>query len=202
MLYPTTYYLWNGKYNTEGINFMADWNQMSLMEAAEKTLMQNKQPMSFLELFQAICELKGISEEEKNEIISQVYADFIISAKFVYVGDDLWDLKSRQSIDLWDKDGAFYQEFPDFEEEEVEDEEVEEEGLLDIFEKDDEEEDEEEEDEEEEDIYEDDIDYDDFDEDEEDFIEETDDAIIEEEEDFDDDKYNEYMDDYEKMYDE
>lgn len=180
---------------------MADWNQMSLMEVAESTLKQNKQPMSFLELFQAVCAIKQISEDAKNEIISQVYADFITSAKFVYVGDDLWDLKSRQSIDLWDKDGAFYQEFPDFEEEveEVEEEEEEFEDDLDVDEEDEEELEEEEE---EEDIYEDDIDYDEFDEDEEDFIEDTDDIALEEEEDFDDDKYNEYMDDYEKMYDE
>jgi len=174
---------------------------MSLMEAAEKMLLQNKQPMSFLELFQAICDAKEVSVEIKNEIISQVYADFITSAKFVYVGDDLWDLKSRQSIDLWDKDGAFYQEFPDLEEE-VEEEELEEDELEEDEEDDDEEEDEDELEEEEEDIYEDDVDYDEFDEDEEDFVEDTDDVALEEEEDFDDDKYNEYMDDYEKMYDE
>jgi DNA-directed RNA polymerase subunit delta len=179
---------------------MADWNQMSLMEAAEKMLLQNKQPMSFLELFQAICDAKEVSAEIKNEIISQVYADFITSAKFVYVGDDLWDLKSRQSIDLWDKDGAFYQEFPDLEEE-VEEEELEEDELEEDEEDDDEDDDDELE-EEEDDIYEDDVDYDEFDEDEEDFVEDTDDVALEEEEDFDDDKYNEYMDDYEKMYDE
>lgn len=179
---------------------MADWNQMSLMEAAEETLVKNNQPMSFLELFQAVCELKGISEEDKNEIISQVYADFIMSAKFVYVGEDLWDLKSRQSIDLWDKDGAFYQEFPDFEEE-SEEEEEEEEDDLELDDEDDEDEEEEDE-EEEDDIYEDDLDFDDFDDDEEDFIEDSEEAVIDEEDDFDDDKYNEYMDDYEKMYDE
>ncbi len=179
---------------------MADWNQMSLMEVAESTLKQSKQPMSFLELFQAVCELKEISAEEKNEIISQVYADFITSAKFVYVGDDMWDLKSRQSIDLWDKDGAFYQEFPDFEEEVEEPEEEEE--LEEDLDEDEEDEEEEEEEEEEKAIYEDDVDYDEFDDDEEDFVEDTDDIAIEEEEDFDDDKYNEYMDDYEKMYDE
>ena len=184
---------------------MADWNQMSLMETAEKMLQQNKQPMTFLELFQAICNVKEVSEETKNDIISQVYSDFITSATFVYVGDDLWDLKSRQSIDLWDKDGAFYQEFPDLEEEAEDLEEEDLEEYEDELEEDEDEEDEDEEDEleeEEEDIYEDDIDYDDFDDDEEDFVEDVDDVALDEEEDFDDDKYNEYMDDYEKMYDE
>lgn len=183
---------------------MADWNQMSLLEAAEQILLQSTEPMAFLELFLEVCKVKGISEEERNEIISQVYADFVTSAKFVYVGDDQWDLKSRQSIDLWDKDGAFYQEYPDYEED-IEDEEEDEEDDFEEDDLDDEEEDEEDEDELEEDEfedeYEDDLDYDDFDDEEEDFIEDEDDIVIEEE-DFDDEKYNEYMDDYEKMYDE
>lgn len=181
---------------------MADWNQMSLMEAAEKTLSQNKAPMTFIELYSAICAEKEISEEMKNELISQVYADFILSAKFVYVGDDQWDLKSRQSIDLWDKDGAFYQEFQDFEEERETEEEDEDYFDEDFDEDEEEDEVEDEEEEEDEDIYEDDIDYDDFEDDEEEFIEDEEDLELEEETEFDDDKYNEYMDDYEKMYDE
>lgn len=191
----------------EGIEKMADWNQLSLLEAAETILSSNKQPMSFVELYQAICEVKELSEEDKSELISQVYADFIVSAKFVYVGDDLWDLKSRQSIDLWDKDGAYYDEFPDYAEELAEDEDEEEE--LDEEDEDEEiDEDEEEEDKYEEDLdfdeelEEEDIDYDGFEDDEEDFIEDESDIAPEDEEDFDDDKYNEYMDDYEKMYDE
>lgn len=190
---------------------MTSWNQMSLLEAAEQILLQHKQPMSFLELFQLICEAKELSEVERNEIIAQVYADFITSAKFVYVGDDQWDLKSRQSIDLWDKDGAFYQEFPDYEEdlEEIEEDEEEDDDLK---EDDDEEDDDLEEDEFEEedeiekeadfDEFEDDIDYEDFVDDEAEFVEDEEDIVVEDAEDFDDEKYNEYMDDYEKMYDE
>ncbi len=178
---------------------MTDLNQLSILEVAEQLLLENKEPMSFIELFQAISDSKGLSDEERNEIIAQVYADFIISAKFVYVGEDQWDLKSRQSIDLWDKDGAYYDEFPDYEEEleELETEEV--------YEDEEEEADEEEEEygeEEEADEYEDDLDYDDFDDEEEDYIEDESDIVQEDEEDFDDEKYNEYMDDYEKMYDE
>lgn len=181
---------------------MADWNQMSLMEAAEQKLFESNKPLSFMELFQEICDIKGITEEERNEMISQVYTDFILSAKFVYVGEDLWDLKSRQSIDLWDKDGAFYQEFSSFEEDEDEDEE--DEDYEDDFDSDEEDEDEEDEDEEDESIYEEDDDYDEFDEDEEDFVEDEDDIDDVEEEDsddYDEDEYNEYMDNYEDMYD-
>lgn len=187
---------------------MTDWNQLSILEAAETLLLENKQPMSFLELYQAISEVKELTDDEKNAMISQVYADFIVSAKFVYVGDDLWDLKSRQSIDLWDKDGAYYDEFPDYKEEEAEElDEEEETEELDLEADEDEEETdeyefEEEEEELEADEYEDDIDYDDFDDVEDEYLEDESDLTPEDEDGFDDDKYNEYMDDYEKMYDE
>jgi len=198
---------------TEGNLQMADWNQLSILEIAETLLKQNDKPMTFLELFQAIGELKNLSDEEKSDIISQVYADFIVSAKFVYVGDDLWDLKGRQSIDLWDKDGAYYGETTDFQEDEEETEKEYEEDEFDeeIDEETDEEIDEEEE--ESEDEYEkepdfdefeeeeeEDIDYDGFEDEEAKFVEDEDDIAPEEDE-FDSDKYNEYMDDYEKMYD-
>jgi DNA-directed RNA polymerase subunit delta len=167
---------------------MTDLKQMSLMEAAEQILRSNKEPMTFYELFHALSEAKELTELDRQRLIAQFYADFIISAKFIYMGDDLWDLKSRQSIDLWDKDGAYYQEFPEDDEEveleeeieEVEDDELEEDELED-----------------EEDIIE-----PDFEAKLDEEFEEEDDLLIDEEETFDDDKYNEYMDDYEDMYDE
>lgn len=170
---------------------MTDIKQLSLIEAAEAILKQNKGPMTFLDLFKVLSGAKGFTESEVADIISQFYADFIISAKFVYTGDDLWDLKSRQSIDLWDADGAYYKEFPE-DEEEIE-EEVEEESEEEV-------EDELEEDEEAE--IEPDFDEEEFEDDfEDDFVDDDEEALVDEEE-FDDDKYNEYMDDYEDMYDE
>jgi len=161
---------------------MVELKQLSLIEAAERILIQNKQPMTFMELFKSLSEVKELSDEQKAAIISQFYADFICSARFIYMGDDMWDLKSRQSIDMWDKDGAYYQEFPETDEEA--DEEVEEAEEL------------EEELEDEEEYDEDEVIYDD-----EEFVDEEK-PILEKVADFDDEKYNEYMDDYEDMYDE
>ena len=195
------------------------------MELAHQILVDNDKAMTFIELFDIICKEKEISPEEKQEIISQVYADFITSAKFIYVGDDEWDIKGRQTIDLWDKDGAYYDEYPDYEEElSLYDEKDDEYSIDDDFEEEDEEEDE--------NVYEDDFDEDDIDDDEESeydaFVEDDDDYIEDEEdlnfkedlkddedyndfeeeeeeeeeqEEFDDEEYNEYMDDYEQMYD-
>ena len=194
---------------------MTDRKNMSMMELALQILSEQEKSMTFIEIYDLICAEKGISEEEKAAMISQVYADFIASAKFIYVGDDEWDIKGRRAIELWDKDGAYYDEYPDYEEE------------LSLFEEDQAdddysiEDDEDEDEDDDESIYEDDFDeddieddedtaYDAFDEDDDDYVEDEEDLIIEEddelfedeeeEEEFDDEEYNEYMDDYEQMY--
>lgn len=209
---------------------MTDRKNMSIMELAYQILLENERAMTFNELFEAICTEKGINEEEKANLASQVYTDFVSSAKFIYVGDDEWDVKGRRAIDLWDKDGAYYDEYPDYEEEllNFEDEKVDEYSIDPIVKTDGDEEDEEEsiyeDDFDEDDIEDDDSDYDDFEEDEEEF-EEDDDIAFEEDldeedkdfeeeqeevveevaeedeaEEYDEDQYNEYMDDYEDMY--
>ncbi len=170
---------------------MTDRKLMSIMELANDILLKNNKSMTFADIYDAICEIKNISDEEKASMISQVYADFISSAKFIYVGDDEWDIKGRQAIELWDKDGAYYDEYPDFEEELSQFEDSDED-----FDFDEDYEDEDEEDEDEEDnAYEHDFDIDD--EDEEDLDEELD-------EDLDDEfmeEFKEDLDDEDAMYD-
>ncbi|MFA7561347.1 MAG: DNA-directed RNA polymerase subunit delta [Candidatus Izemoplasmatales bacterium] len=208
---------------------MTDRKNMSIMELAGLILKENNKAMTFMEIFDRIVEEKEIPEEEKMDLISQVYADFILSARFIYVGDDEWDIKGRQAIDLWDKDGAYYDEYPDYEDELSQYESDEDEEDFDIDTDEDEDEDEEDEDvyekdyddedlEDDVDDLEDDIDeefdedfsdddeeslFDEFEEEDEEFEEEDYTyEIDEDEDDFDDEEYNEYMDDYEKMYDE
>ena len=192
---------------------MTDIKNMSIMELMHQILSNSKKAMTFIEIFDLVCAKKGISDEEKAEIISQVYSDMVTSAKFIYVGDDEWDIKGRQTIDLWDKDGAYYDEYPDYEEELNEydsnnkypEEEIKEPvEVKDVLEE----------------VFvevEEDLEYDAFVEDEEDYIEDIEDLsfdkdlekevkeefVEEEEEDkeeFDDEEYNEYMDAYEEMY--
>jgi DNA-directed RNA polymerase subunit delta len=194
---------------------MTDRKNMSIMELAYQILLERESAMTFIELFDMICAEKKINEEEKAGMISQVYTDFISSAKFIYVGDDEWDIKGRRTIDLWDKDGAYYDEYPDYEEELnlFEDEKVGDyASSADVAEKDEAEESIYEADVTEDDI-EDDVvsDYDEFEEKEDDYVEDEADLKIAEEEkavvfeeeeteEFNDEEYNEYMDDYEEMY--
>lgn len=163
---------------------------LAMVDVAEELLKASKKPMAIQELFKQISEIKNISLDDI-ERLTQLYMDITQSAKFVYCGDDKWDLKAG-NLHLWDDDGSAFIEVE--EDNEVEDD------LL-VF------------DEEEEEIFEEEEDLDEQTKEEikeeKEYIEvelplkSTDDDDIDfDADDYDEDDYNEIMDDYEDMYDE
>ena len=178
---------------------MENISQMSLLEIAVALMEQKRGQQNIRSLIKEVFEIKGIDDED-GSITTQLYIDITTSSKFVYMGNDEWDLKSRQSLDQYDKDGSAFNTYVE-EEEEID--ELGEDDLEDELE-DEDQEDDFDEDEEEEDMY---IDDDDFDEDdisdleeEDDFDEDEDLERYTEDDDFDEDKYNDLMDDFEDMY--
>lgn len=185
---------------------MENISQMSLLEVAVKLMEQKRTVQNIKELIKEVLEMKGLNDED-GEYTAQLYIDITTSSKFVYMGNDEWDLKSRQSLDEYDKDGSAFNSKDDeiFDDEEDLDD-LDEEDLDDLDE-DDEEDDEEDDDDASE--LDDEDEYDD-DDDDEDSDDDYDDGELDDEEDmdryteegFNEDKYNTYMDDYEDMYDE
>jgi len=173
---------------------------LSMLEVAEYLLKNNKKPMTIQELIKQVADIKEVSLEDYDRL-TQLYMDITQSAKFVYCGDDQWDLKER-NLELWDKDGYAFVHTDDVEEDVEEDLDFKEFVLEDEEEiEEDEEEIEEEIDEEskEEKAYiEIDLPIKSTDEDDGD-----DDIEIEFDDDnYDEDDYNEIMDDYEDLYEE
>lgn len=181
---------------------MENVSQMSLLEIAIYLMEQKKAPQSIRALIGEVLEIKGIDDAD-GTFATQLYIDITTSSKFVYMGNGEWDLKCRQSLDEYDKDGsAFNVKGADLEDEPSEEDEDLDEVLDDEDLEDEDHEDDEEDDEDE---Y---ADEDDEDEDYESYDEEDDeDSIIDgeiterySEDDFNEDKYNDLMDDYEDMY--
>ena len=171
---------------------MENISQMSLLEVALKIMEEKGGVVNIYNLIEDVLAFKGL-EDPDNILATQLYVDITTSSKFVYMGEDNWDLKSRQSLDQFDKDGASFNPKDGLVEEE--DDETDEDDLDEEEETDEEDEDEDEKDEsdedeeseEEEEYFEDEESYDEEDEaDEDDSIDEK--------------KYNEYMDDYEDLY--
>lgn len=172
---------------------------LAMVDVAYELLKASSHPIAIQELFKQIAEIKEIPLDDVTKL-TQLYMDITQSAKFVFCGDDKWDLKEG-NLHLWDDDGSSFIEITEEDEEEVI------EVDLSVF---DEEEDEEE------------VIFDDEEEDDE-LDEEAKEAIKEEQEyidvglplqstddddvdfdadDYDEDDYNKIMDNYEDMYDE
>jgi len=160
---------------------------LSLIEVCEQLMLEKKNPQPINELINESIESVGRVADNIEEM-TQLYVDITTSAKFVYCGDDEWDLKERQSVELWDKDGSFFNK--DIIEEDEEDDGI----TADDYYLDDKPKYEDEEFEDEEVADDDDSAPEVFDE------PEVDDVVSEEEEFLDEDSYNEIMDNYEDMY--
>ena len=177
-------------------------NQKSLIEIALEIMEKSNAPLNIYTLLKETLAEKGLDDPD-GSLAAKLYTDISISSKFVYMGEDNWDLKSRQSLDQFDKDGS---SFISKDEEYQDEDDSEDEDLYDDEDEKDEDEDDEDsekeyddEDEESDDHYEDEeSEEDDNYEDEDNYDEESDES---EEDNYDDeDKYNQIMDDYEDLY--
>ncbi len=90
-------------------------HELSLIDAAVVLLRSVKKPMDIYQLFDKITEASNFTEDKKNDLIAKFYSDLITSGKFVYTGENEWDLKDNQKIELWEKDGSFYKEYNEVE---------------------------------------------------------------------------------------
>lgn len=172
-------------------------NQMSLIEIALEIMNEHEGAINIYTLIEETLAKKGVSDED-GTLAAKLYTDITVSSKFVFLGDDNWDLKSRQSLDVFDKDGSSFNSKEDYESDEDEEEENDDLGF-----DEDEDEDEDDEDDEDNDEDEDDLNFEDEDEDhEEDDVDYEDDDSDDSYDDVDPDeeKYNKIMDEYEDMY--
>lgn len=176
-------------------------NDKSMLEVATEIMASSNEPKNIYKLIDEVMEQLGLGDDAN--LKAQLYIDITTSADFVFCGgeDSLWDLKTRQSLDVWDK--KFYE--TDIEDDVVDDDEEDEDLSLEDYnyvEDEDEESDEEsdeDEDEDEDSTYE--IDESLGDEDEEDEENSWDDEDEENSwDDEDEEKYNDMMDDYEDLY--
>lgn len=169
-----------------------------MVEIAEEIIRKNgKQNLNTL--IETVGKIKGFTTDDV-EKATLLYLDMTLSSKFVYCGNDEWDVKEN-NLDLWDKDGSYFMKIDevDFDDDEEEEEIV----LEDYYSVSDDDFEDLSDEEDEEDL---------IDEDKEDDVEDlldddipfysTDDDDVDVPDlDFDDDDYHDIMDDYEDMYD-
>ena len=93
---------------------------LSMLELAEAYLRDKNEDSTLKDMTEFVFSTKSLDVNDQ-DVMLNFYMDITQSAKFVYCGEDKWNLKEF-NLDLWDKDGhAFVSETLEAEEELEED---------------------------------------------------------------------------------
>lgn len=71
----------------------------SLIEIAFEVISKEKVQIDFKDLWEKVAKVKGLSEEEKADRVSQFYTNLLLDGRFVTLGENLWDLRERHKFD-------------------------------------------------------------------------------------------------------
>lgn len=71
----------------------------SLIELAYDVVANSDSPVPFKALWKAVVKAKGLSEEEANERVGQFYTNLLLDGRFVNLGDNIWDLRTRHKFE-------------------------------------------------------------------------------------------------------
>lgn len=105
----------------------------SLLDLAYDFISTQKDPVPFATICDCIAKESGLSKEELAQKLSRFYTNLVLDGRFVTLGENTWDLRSRHTFDkvhIDMKDVYSDVEAPDDDEEE----EIEEKEYNEIFE--------------------------------------------------------------------
>ncbi len=92
-------------------------------ELAYKILEETNKKMKITDLFKQICDLKGLSEADYENLIGDFFEILTTDKKFIMLENGFWDLKSRHSEKLVVEEDDDFEEEPEETEAETEEEE-------------------------------------------------------------------------------
>ena len=71
----------------------------SMVDVAYELMLKKKKAVNFYKLWQEVSEVKGFEEAEKEEKESLFYTNITLHGRFITVGENNWDLRSRHKFD-------------------------------------------------------------------------------------------------------
>lgn len=71
----------------------------SLLDYAYDYLSRNKGQANFKELWAYVCKEAGLDEETALKRVSSFYTNLMLDGRFVTLGENIWDLRSRHTFD-------------------------------------------------------------------------------------------------------
>ena len=71
----------------------------SLLDLAYDYVSQSKEQVSFKDLWAYVVEQAGLDEETAAKRVSSFYTNLMLDGRFVTLGENQWDLRSRHTFD-------------------------------------------------------------------------------------------------------
>lgn len=71
----------------------------SLVDVAYSIITKKKKPISFDKLWAEVCEEENIDEENAKSKASYFYTQLMLDGRFVTLGENTWDLRTRHTFD-------------------------------------------------------------------------------------------------------
>ena len=70
----------------------------SKLDLAFGLLTKKKKPTPFLKLWEEISQIEALTPSQQEDQIAQFYSDLCLDSRFVNMGENKWDLKSRHTF--------------------------------------------------------------------------------------------------------
>lgn len=78
---------------------MQEINQNSMLDIAYELMLKKKKAADFYKLYEEVCEIKGYNVEEADDHQSLFYTNITLDGRFITVGENQWDLRSRHKFE-------------------------------------------------------------------------------------------------------
>ncbi len=103
---------------------MENYKNLSMADVAYNVLEENGKELSFIELFNKVCELQEISEELKSDLISDLFSNLSLDGRFAILKNNIIDLRKRRKFDEINVDMQSLYDIDEESEEEVSEEDA------------------------------------------------------------------------------
>lgn len=71
----------------------------SLLDLTYEFISSQNEPVSFAEICEYIAKESNLTKEELDKKISRFYTNLVLDGRFVTLGENTWDLRSRHTFD-------------------------------------------------------------------------------------------------------
>ena len=77
---------------------MDKYRDMSMVDVAFELMSKKKSAVNFFKLWEEVCQMKKFDEQQQADKESLFYTNITLDGRFITVGENNWDLRSRHTF--------------------------------------------------------------------------------------------------------